>query len=255
MTTDVILRATDVHKSFGELEVLKGINLAVREGEVVCILGRSGSGKSTFLRCMNHLEKINSGEITLQGESVAYERRNDHYVERREPDLAKKRTELGMVFQSFNLFHHKTVLENIIEAPTQIRKINKKEAKEQALQLLEQVGLPDKTHIHPEFLSGGQQQRVAIARALAMRPKVMLFDEPTSALDPELVGEVLNVIKQLASDGMTMIIVTHEIGFARTVADRIVFMDGGVIVEEGDPKTVIDSPRNAKTREFLSQVL
>jgi polar amino acid transport system ATP-binding protein len=247
--------AQQVHKSFGPHEVLKGIDFQVAPGQVVCLLGPSGSGKSTFLRCINHLEKINAGRLFVDGELVGYRQQGDKLHELSEKDVAKKRTEIGMVFQHFNLFPHMTALGNIIEAPCQVKNEPKAEVRQRATELLAKVGLGDKASAYPRQLSGGQQQRVAIARALAMRPKLMLFDEPTSALDPELVGDVLAVMKDLARSGMTMIVVTHEIGFAREVADTVVFMDGGVVVEQGSPSEIIANPRHERTKAFLSQVL
>jgi polar amino acid transport system ATP-binding protein len=254
MTTPMVL-AESVHKSFGKLEVLKGIDLAVQPGEVCCLLGPSGSGKSTFLRCINHLEKITAGRLSVDGELVGYRQGGDKLYELREKETAAKRAEIGMVFQRFNLFPHMTALGNVIEAPLRVRKQRKAEAVAEARVLLDRVGLADKVDSYPAQLSGGQQQRVAIARALAMRPKLMLFDEPTSALDPELVGEVLDVMRGLAKDGMTMVVVTHEMGFARDVGDTVVFMDGGVVVEQGAPKQVIDHPRHPRTQAFLGKVL
>jgi len=250
-----MVRAEGVHKYFGRLEVLKGINLQVGAGEVMCILGPSGSGKSTFLRCINHLEKLNYGRLWVDGELVGYRQQGDKLYELREREIAQRRADIGMVFQRFNLFPHKTALENVIEAPCRVRKTPRKEASERAVELLTRVGLSDKLTAYPSQLSGGQQQRVAIARALAMAPKLMLFDEPTSALDPELVGEVLDVMRGLAADGMTMVVVTHEIGFAREVGDTLVFMDDGVVVEAGDPREVLANPREERTRAFLSKVL
>ncbi len=252
---DEMVRAEGVHKRFGRLEVLKGINLEVRRGEVMCMLGPSGSGKSTFLRCINHLEKINSGRLYVDGELVGYRQVGDKLHELHERDVAHKRAEIGMVFQHFNLFPHMTALENVTLAPTKVLKVGRDESRERARELLNRVGLGDKLDTYPVALSGGQQQRVAIARALAMEPKLMLFDEPTSALDPELVGDVLDAMRQLARDGMTMIVVTHEMGFAREVADTAVFMDGGVIVESGKPSQVLVSPREERTQAFLSKVL
>jgi polar amino acid transport system ATP-binding protein len=221
----------------------------------MCILGPSGSGKSTFLRCINHLEKIDGGRLWVDGELVGYRQRGDKIYELRESEVAQKRAEIGMVFQSFNLFPHMTALENVCEAPIRVKKLPKGDVRARAVELMERVGLADKLHAYPAQLSGGQQQRVAIARALAMNPKLMLFDEPTSALDPELVGDVLAVMRQLAEIGMTMVVVTHEIGFAREVGDTVVFMDGGVVVESGNPREVIASPRHERTRAFLSKVL
>jgi polar amino acid transport system ATP-binding protein len=250
-----MVKAEGVHKRFGRLEVLRGISLEVARGEVMCVIGPSGSGKSTFLRCINHLEKIDTGRLSVDGDLVGYRQRGDRLYELRDSEVATRRAEIGMVFQRFNLFPHKTALENVIEAPCQVRSTPRREAIAQAQVLLDRVGLADKLASYPAQLSGGQQQRVAIARALAMRPKLMLFDEPTSALDPELVGDVLDVMRDLASDGMTMIVVTHEIGFAREVADKLVFMDEGVVVEAGEPREVIAKPRHERTRAFLAKVL
>jgi len=253
--TGLMVEAQKVHKSFGPIEVLSGIDFEVAPGQVVCLLGPSGSGKSTFLRCINHLEKINAGRLFVDGELVGYRQHGDKLHELSEKDVAKKRTEIGMVFQHFNLFPHMTALGNIMEAPCQVKNEPKAEVRQRATELLAKVGLGDKAYAYPRQLSGGQQQRVAIARALAMRPKLMLFDEPTSALDPELVGDVLAVMKDLARSGMTMIVVTHEIGFAREVADTVVFMDAGVVVEQGPPSEIIANPRHERTKAFLSQVL
>jgi polar amino acid transport system ATP-binding protein len=253
--TDAMVRAENVHKSFGHLEVLKGVDLEVRAGEVSCVLGPSGSGKSTFLRCINHLEKVNAGKIFVDGDLMGYRERGGKLHELREKEVAAQRRSIGMVFQRFNLFPHMTVLQNVMEAPCRVKRESKAEVRDRALALLERVGLGAKVENYPGQLSGGQQQRVAIARALAMRPKLMLFDEPTSALDPELVGEVLDVMKDLARDGMTMIVVTHEIGFAREVGDSLIFMDGGVVVEQGAPRDVITNPQHERTRAFLSKVL
>ncbi len=250
-----MLKAEGVHKSFGRLGVLSGISLEVQPKEVVCILGPSGSGKSTFLRCINHLEKIDAGRLWVDGRLVGYRQQGDKLYELRDSEICAARAEIGMVFQNFNLFGHMTALENVVEAPIQVSKVSKDEAQSQGQELLERVGLADKLDSYPSQLSGGQQQRVAIARALAMEPKLMLFDEPTSALDPELVGDVLDVMRQLAGDGMTMIVVTHEIGFAREVGDNLVFMDGGVVVETGNPREVLANPREERTRAFLSKVL
>jgi polar amino acid transport system ATP-binding protein len=250
-----MVEAQSIHKSFGVNEVLKGITLEVQPGEVVCLLGPSGSGKSTFLRCINHLEKINAGRLYVDGELVGYRQQGDRLHELHDKEIARKRTEIGMVFQNFNLFPHMTALENITEAPTRVKGEPKNEVHARARDLLAKVGLSEKASAYPRQLSGGQQQRVAIARALAMRPKLMLFDEPTSALDPELVGDVLAVMRDLAQSGMTMIVVTHEIGFAREVADKVVFMDGGVVVESGSPSEVISNPRHERTKAFLAQVL
>ena len=250
-----MVKAEGVHKRFGRLEVLKGITLEVMPGEVFCLLGPSGSGKSTFLRCINHLEKVNSGRLWVDGELVGYRQAGDKLHELRESEIARKRAEIGMVFQHFNLFPHMTALENVTCAPMRVRKVPADQARAKGLALLERVGLADKLGAYPAQLSGGQQQRVAIARALAMDPKLMLFDEPTSALDPELVGEVLQAMQQLARDGMTMIVVTHEMGFAREVADTVAFMDDGMIVEAGKPAEVLDNPHHERTRAFLSKVL
>ncbi|WP_441250296.1 amino acid ABC transporter ATP-binding protein [Kitasatospora sp. McL0602] len=250
-----MVRAEGVRKSYGLVEVLKGIDLEVRQGEVFCLIGPSGSGKSTFLRCINHLEKINGGFLSVDGELVGYRQKGDRLYELKDREVAVKRRDIGMVFQRFNLFPHMTALENVIEAPVQVKGEGKSAAKERAMALLERVGLADKAASYPSQLSGGQQQRVAIARALAMKPKLMLFDEPTSALDPELVGDVLDVMRGLAEEGMTMIVVTHEMGFAREVGDALVFMDGGVVVESGHPREVLTNPQHERTRAFLSKVL
>ncbi|MYW69634.1 ATP-binding cassette domain-containing protein [Streptomyces sp. SID8379] len=244
-----------VHKSFGSLEVLRGIDLEVRAGEVTVVLGPSGSGKSTLLRTINHLEKVDSGWISVDGSLVGYRRSGDKLYELREREILKQRTRIGFVFQNFHLFPHLTVLENVVEAPLSALKRPRAQVLEAARKLLDRVGLADKADTYPRRLSGGQQQRVAIARALALEPKLLLFDEPTSALDPELVGEVLDVIRDLAHQGTTMIVVTHEIGFAREVADTVVFMDEGRIVEQGAPGDVLDAPREERTRTFLSKVL
>jgi polar amino acid transport system ATP-binding protein len=250
-----MVKAEGVHKSFGRNEVLRGISLEVARAEVMCIIGPSGSGKSTFLRTINHLEKINRGRLWVDGELVGYVERGDKLHELRDRVVSTRRAEIGMVFQRFNLFPHKTAIDNVIEAPRLVRGVPKAQAVEEARALLERVGLADKMSSYPSQLSGGQQQRVAIARALAMKPKLMLFDEPTSALDPELVGDVLDVMRDLAREGMTMVVVTHEMGFAREVGDQLVFMDGGVIVESGDPRTVLSSPQHERTKLFLSKVL
>ena len=250
-----MVKAEGVHKYFGRLEVLKGISLELPAGQVMCMLGPSGSGKSTFLRCINHLEKINAGRLWIDGDLVGYRQSGDKLYELRDAEVCKERSEIGMVFQHFNLFGHMTALENVAEAPIHVKKVPKAEAVRLAKELLARVGLADKEETYPSQLSGGQQQRVAIARALAMQPKLMLFDEPTSALDPELVGEVLDVMRQLAKEGMTMIAVTHEIGFAREAGDILVFMDGGVVVESGDPVEVLSKPQHERTRAFLSKVL
>lgn len=239
------IKVKNLKKNFGDLEVLKSINLDVHEGEVICIIGPSGSGKSTFLRCLNLLEEVTDGEVIVHGVNLT-----DKNL-----DINKVRENIGMVFQHFNLFPHLTVLENITLAPVELKKATKEEAKEAALTLLERVGLKDKAEVKPDQLSGGQKQRVAIARALAMKPDIMLFDEPTSALDPEMVGEVLAVMKQLAEEGMTMVIVTHEMGFAREVADRVIFMDGGYIVEQGTPEEIFGNPQSERTKDFLNKVL
>jgi polar amino acid transport system ATP-binding protein len=255
MTAELMVKAEGVHKSFGHVEVLKGIDLEVRPGEVMCVIGPSGSGKSTLLRCVNHLEKINAGRLWVDGELVGYRQKGDKLYELHDREVARKRREIGMVFQRFNLFPHMTALENVMEAPVQVKGESRAQAREHARALLSQVGLAEKAGAYPSQLSGGQQQRVAIARALAMRPKLMLFDEPTSALDPELVGDVLAVMRQLAADGMTMVVVTHEMGFAREVGDSLVFMDGGVVVEQGAPRDVITDPQHERTRSFLAKVL
>lgn len=253
MTT--MVRAERVCKNFGALHVLNGVTLEVGKGEVLCIVGPSGSGKSTFLRCINHLEQVNAGRLYVDGELVGYRERGGKLHELRPRDAARQRREVGMVFQHFNLFPHRTALENVVEAPVHVKGMKKDAAARRARDLLDQVGLAAKADAYPAQLSGGQQQRVAIARALAMDPKLMLFDEPTSALDPELVGEVLAVMKTLADEGMTMVVVTHEMGFAREVADQLVFMDGGVIVESGVPREVMSNPKHERTKAFLSKVL
>ena len=250
-----MVKAEEVCKSFGALQVLKGITLEVGKGEVLVMVGPSGSGKSTFLRCINHLEQINAGRLYVDGELVGYRQRGDKLHELREAEIAKQRIDVGMVFQHFNLFPHMTVMGNLLEAPLKVRREPKKEAHDRARELLDRVGLGDKADAYPRQLSGGQQQRVAIARALAMQPKLMLFDEPTSALDPELVGEVLDVMRRLATDGMTMVVVTHEIGFAREVCDTVVFMDAGVVVEAGPPAEVLVRPQHERTRAFLKRLL
>ncbi|MDO8614384.1 MAG: amino acid ABC transporter ATP-binding protein [Dehalococcoidia bacterium] len=255
MNEGPMVRVIDAHKRYGRLEVLRGVSLDVQRGEVVVLLGPSGSGKTTLLRCLNHLEPLNSGRIYVDGELVGYRERNGRLVEDREPEIARKRAAIGMVFQRFNLFPHLTALGNVTAAPVRVKKMPRKEAEEMGRRLLEKVGLAAKVDGYPSQLSGGQQQRVAIARALAMEPKLMLFDEPTSALDPELVGEVLDVMKALAKDGMTMIVVTHEMGFAREVASRAVFMDEGVIVEEGTPAQLLQDPQQERTKAFLSRIL
>jgi polar amino acid transport system ATP-binding protein len=250
-----MVNAEGVHKRFARQEVLKGITLEVKPGEVMCLLGPSGSGKSTFLRCINHLEKIDAGRLLVDGELVGYRQQGDRLHELRESEVARKRSEIGMVFQHFNLFPHMTALENVTCAPIYVKRSARETARVRARELLDRVGLADHLDVYPSQLSGGQQQRVAIARALAMDPKLMLFDEPTSALDPELVGDVLAAMQQLARDGMTMIVVTHEMGFAREVADTVVFMDAGVVVESGPPAEVLSNPRHERTRAFLSKVL
>ena len=250
-----MIDAQQVCKSFGQLEVLKGIDLQVPKGSVTCLIGPSGSGKSTLLRCVNHLEKVTAGRLYVDGELIGYRERDGVLYEISEKEASRQRSDIGMVFQNFNLFPHRTALENIIEAPVHVKKVPEAQARARAEQLLAQVGLAHKAEAYPAQLSGGQQQRVAIARAVAMDPKLMLFDEPTSALDPELVSEVLRVMRELAHEGMTMLVVTHEIGFAREVADKVVFMDGGVVVEEGTPAEVIDNPRHERTKAFLSSLL
>jgi polar amino acid transport system ATP-binding protein len=250
-----MVKAENVCKSFGALHVLKGVTLEVGKGEVLCIVGPSGSGKSTFLRCVNHLEQVNAGRLYVDGELVGYRERGGKLHELPPRDAARQRRDVGMVFQHFNLFPHRTALGNVVEAPIRVKGVKKEEAVARGRDLLEQVGLADKATAYPAQLSGGQQQRVAIARALAMNPKLMLFDEPTSALDPELVGEVLGVMKKLAGEGMTMLVVTHEMGFAREVADKLVFMDGGVIVESGDPREMMSNPQHDRTKAFLSKVM
>jgi polar amino acid transport system ATP-binding protein len=253
--SEPMVKAEGVHKRFGRVEVLRGVDLSVPAGTVTCLIGPSGSGKSTLLRCINHLEKIQAGRIWVDGDLVGYRQRGDRLYELKESEIARKRAEIGMVFQHFNLFGHMTALENVIEAPCRVRRVRRADAIARARELLERVGLGDRADAYPSQLSGGQQQRVAIARALAMDPKLMLFDEPTSALDPELVGEVLDVIRGLAATGMTMLVVTHEMGFAREVADQVVFMDAGCVVERGTPAEVLANPREARTRDFLAKVL
>ncbi|MEU5366886.1 amino acid ABC transporter ATP-binding protein [Streptomyces sp. NPDC005925] len=250
-----MVHAEGVRKRFGRLEVLKGIDLTVEKGQVCCLLGPSGSGKSTFLRCINHLEKVDGGRLSVDGQLVGYRQEGGRLHELREREVAARRRDIGMVFQRFNLFPHMTALDNVVEAPVRVMGIGRATARGEALGLLDRVGLGDRADHYPAQLSGGQQQRVAIARALAMRPKLMLFDEPTSALDPELVGDVLAVMRQLAEDGMTMVVVTHEIGFAREVADTAVFMDDGTVVEAGKPSKVLVDPEQERTRAFLSKVL
>jgi polar amino acid transport system ATP-binding protein len=250
-----MVEAKRVRKSFGRLEVLKGIDLTVNRGEVLCLIGPSGSGKSTFIRCINHLEKIDGGELIVDGDLVGYRQSGNRLYELRDKEVCVMRAQIGMVFQQFNLFPHMSVLDNVMSGPILVKKDAGTEALDRAHRLLERVGLADKVKSYPNQLSGGQQQRVAIARALAMEPKLMLFDEPTSALDPELVGDVLDVMRGLAEEGMTMIVVTHEMGFAREVGDTLVFMDGGIVVETGDPKVMLTSPQHERTRSFLSKVL
>jgi polar amino acid transport system ATP-binding protein len=250
-----MVKAQAVYKRFGHIEVLKGISLEVQRGEVVCLLGASGSGKSTLLRCINHLEKIDAGRLWVDGHMVGYKQMGERIHELRDREVCARRAEIGMVFQRFNLFGHMTALENVIEAPIHVRKMSREQALDSARELLRRVGLAERMHSYPSQLSGGQQQRVAIARALAMQPKLMLFDEPTSALDPELVGEVLEVMKTLAQEGMTMVVVTHEMGFAREAADRVLMMEDGKIIEEGTPEAFFNHPREERTRQFLSKIL
>lgn len=250
-----LLKVERLRKSFGEVEVLSGIDLEVREGEVTCIVGPSGSGKSTLLRCLNHLEKPTGGAVLLQGEPVGLRWKGDKLYEMTFNQLTRQRQKMGMVFQGFHLFPHKTALENVMEAPLIVKQLPRAQAEREALEILDRVGLSERAHYYPRQLSGGQQQRVAIARSLAMKPELLLFDEPTSALDPELVGEVLATMRTLAEDGMTMVVVTHEMLFARDVADHLIFMDGGVIVERGDPKEILSAPRHERTRAFLARVL
>jgi polar amino acid transport system ATP-binding protein len=249
-----LVHAVNVHKAFHGNEVLKGIDIDVAAGEVVCLLGPSGSGKTTFLRCINQLETIQGGRIWVDGELVGYSEKGGRLHRLRDKEIAAQRREIGMVFQRFNLFPHMTALENVVEAPRQVGRVAKAAAEKRGLELLERVGMGERCDHYPAQLSGGQQQRVAIARALAMDPKLMLFDEPTSALDPELVGEVLSVMRELADNGMTMIVVTHEMGFAREVADRVVFMDAGVVVEQGPPKEIINNPQHERTQSFLARI-
>jgi polar amino acid transport system ATP-binding protein len=253
--SEPMVRSLDVHKRFGRLEVLRGVNMEVAPGEVVVLIGPSGSGKTTFLRCINHLERVDAGRIYVDGELVGYREKDGRLLEDGEREVARKRAAIGMVFQRFNLFPHLTAMGNVIEAPMRVRKVSRKEAEEAGREMLAKVGLSEKLSVYPSQLSGGQQQRVAIARALAMQPKLMLFDEPTSALDPELVGEVLDVMKALAGEGMTMIVVSHEMGFAREVAERAVFMDEGAVVEEGPPEDMFLHPEQPRTQAFLSKIL
>ncbi|WP_137726121.1 amino acid ABC transporter ATP-binding protein [Prescottella subtropica] len=250
-----MVRADRVCKNYGALQVLRGITLDIEAGQVLCLIGPSGSGKSTFLRCINHLERVDAGRLYVDGELVGYAERGGKLHELSPRAAARQRRDIGMVFQHFNLFPHRTVLENVVEAPVLVKKVSRDKAVAKARELLDRVGLAAKADAYPVQLSGGQQQRVAIARALAMEPKLMLFDEPTSALDPELVGEVLGVMKDLARDGMTMVVVTHEMGFAREVADKLVFMDGGVVVEAGEPRQLLSDPQHERTRAFLSKLL
>jgi polar amino acid transport system ATP-binding protein len=250
-----MVKAEGVCKNFGALKVLKGVTLEIGKGQVLVLVGPSGSGKSTFLRCINHLEQVNAGRLYVDGELIGYHEKGNKLYEMPPREAARQRRDIGMVFQHFNLFPHRTALANIVEAPVQVKGVKKSVAVERARDLLDQVGLAEKAQAYPAQLSGGQQQRVAIARALAMDPKLMLFDEPTSALDPELVGEVLGVMKKLASEGMTMVVVTHEMGFAREVADQLVFMDAGVIVESGNPREVLSNPQHERTKAFLSKVM
>jgi polar amino acid transport system ATP-binding protein len=252
---DTVVQASDVHKWFGRLHVIKGMSLEVKRREVVVIIGPSGSGKTTFIRCINHLEKIQQGRIFVNGHLIGYREVNRKLVEDKEANIARQRREIGMVFQRFNLFPHLTVLENVTEAPIQVRGMPRAEANKVGRDLLERVGLAAKFNAFPGQLSGGQQQRVAIARALAMNPSLLLFDEPTSALDPEMIGEVLEVMKRLAADGMTMIVVSHEMGFAREAADRVVMMDEGEVVEEGAPDAIFANPQHERTKAFLSKIL
>ena len=252
---DVIMQATEVEKRFGRLEVLKGVSLDVSQRETVCIIGPSGSGKTTFIRCINHLEKIDGGRIEVNGHLIGYREKNGKLIEDTERSIARQRTQIGMVFQRFNLFPHMTALQNVTEAPIRVLGVDKKQAAEEADLLLKRVGLGDKCGTYPGKLSGGQQQRVAIARALAMKPALMLFDEPTSALDPEVIGEVLEVMEELAHEGMTMIVVTHEMGFARVAADRVVMMDDGQIIEAGPPEHFFEAPEHSRTKQFLSKIL
>ncbi|MFE4836867.1 amino acid ABC transporter ATP-binding protein [Arthrobacter sp. NPDC056691] len=250
-----LVRIEDLHKYYGHHHVLRGIDLTVNQGEVAVVIGPSGSGKSTMLRCVNLLETISAGRVSVGGQLIGYREVNGRLHDLKTKEIAAQRREIGMVFQRFNLFPHKTALMNVMEAPVQVKRQPREAARKKALELLDRVGLADRADHYPSQLSGGQQQRVAIARALAMEPELMLFDEPTSALDPELVGDVLNVMKDLAKSGMTMIVVTHEIGFAREVGDSLTFMDGGVVVETGDPREIIANPQHARTKEFLSRVL
>ena len=255
MTNSPMVSAVEIHKSFGSNEVLKGINLEVNKGEVLCLIGPSGSGKSTFLRCINHLDKIDSGRLSVDGAIIGYREHNGKLYELKPSEAAKQRSGIGMVFQRFNLFPHMTALDNVTSGMIRVQSIDKDTATKEGMALLDRVGLSEKANHYPAHLSGGQQQRVAIARALAMKPKLMLFDEPTSALDPELVGEVLDVMKGLAQSGMTMLVVTHEMGFAKEVADSVIFMDNGVVVESGKPSDVLNNPQHERTKSFLSKVI
>ncbi|GAB3739017.1 amino acid ABC transporter ATP-binding protein [Amycolatopsis oliviviridis] len=252
---EALLKAVGVRKSYGHTEVLSGIDLEVHKGQVVCLLGPSGAGKSTFLRCVNHLETIDAGQVWVDGEPIGFRLRNGKLYELKEREVARQRRDIGMVFQRFNLFGHRTALQNVVEGPVRVLGVPVDEAREQALELLDRVGLAHRADAYPAQLSGGQQQRVAIARSLAMKPKLMLFDEPTSALDPELVGEVLAVMGTLAAEGMTMVVVTHEMGFAAEAADEVVFMADGAVVETGPPGEILSSPKHERTRQFLARVL
>ena len=253
--SEPLLRAVGVRKSYGHTEVLRGVDMEVHRGQVVCLLGPSGAGKSTFLRCLNHLEAVDEGEVWVDGEPIGFQLRNGKLHELRERDVAKQRRDIGMVFQRFNLFGHRTALENVVEGPIRVLGTAPDVARKEGLELLDRVGLGQRGDAYPAQLSGGQQQRVAIARSLAMKPKLMLFDEPTSALDPELVGEVLAVMNGLAADGMTMVVVTHEIAFAAEAADEVVFMADGAVVETGPPERILKSPEHERTRQFLARVL
>jgi polar amino acid transport system ATP-binding protein len=253
--SEFVMRAEDVHKSFGRVDVLKGVSLEMKKGETVCIIGPSGSGKTTFIRCVNHLEKIDSGRIEVNGQLIGYRQRDGKLLEDSERNIARQRTQIGMVFQRFNLFPHKTALENVTEAPVHVLGTPKEQAVADATALLERVGLADKLDTYPGKLSGGQQQRVAIARALAMKPALMLFDEATSALDPEAIGDVIDLMGELSHEGMTMIVVTHEMGFAREAADRVVMMDDGLFIEEGTPEHFFVEPKHVRTKQFLSKIL
>ncbi|GAA1022569.1 amino acid ABC transporter ATP-binding protein [Amycolatopsis albidoflavus] len=253
--SEPLLKAVGVRKNYGHTEVLKGIDLEVRKGQVVCLLGPSGAGKSTFLRCLNHLETIDGGQVWVDGEPIGFKLRGGKLYELREKDVARQRRDIGMVFQRFNLFGHRTALENVVEGPVRVLGVDPAQARKEALDLLDRVGLADRAGAYPGQLSGGQQQRVAIARSLAMKPKLMLFDEPTSALDPELVGEVLAVMGTLAREGMTMVVVTHEMAFAAEAADEVVFLADGAVVETGPPERVLKSPEHERTRQFLARVL